>query len=123
MTPEADGPAPLPPRDEAQHQTPKAIVAALRLLWKSGETREVRLLDVQGRGRPHTASGCFRDPKTAVTTIQDWERKGAKYGGIYLTINPAQDDCHARAADRIDDWPKNTTGDAEIVARHHLLVV
>jgi hypothetical protein len=87
----------------------------LDLLTVPGEVREVRIPKWDGR---NTASGYFDDPARMVDAVAEWDGRA----NVYLTLNPVAPALLARAANRIEDKARSTTGDADIVERRWVLV-
>lgn len=93
------------------------IRRSLGLLHAPGAVFEIRALKM---GRVKTASGYFDDFQAAAEAAYECDRRGAV--GVYLTLNPCEDSLLARAANRMIDWPDNTTTDQEIVRRNWLFI-
>lgn len=69
----------------------------------------------QRYGKPKTVAGWFDDlDKLAAAAVQLEERGAA---GIYITLNVVNPALLARAYNRLDEYPKATTSDADIVRR------
>ena len=87
------------------------ITEALALLFEPGQVFEIRAPGYKGR-TGNTASGYFDDQGEAA-------RKAAVMSGqapaVYVTLNPVNPDLLARAANRIAEYAKATTSDADIV--------
>lgn len=79
-----------------------------------GELVEIRLI---GSGK--TASGYFTSPKTLIEAIKPYTDNF----NVYFTLNKINPACYGREQrDRILQRVKNTTSDAEVVARDFVLV-
>jgi len=87
-----------------------------RLRAYPSQTIELRALGVPSRhGRPHTVAGWFGDhDQLAQAAAQLDERRAA---GIYVTLNGVNPQLLARAHNRLDEHPKATTADRDIVRR------
>jgi hypothetical protein len=82
---------------------------------------EVRALDVPGRGKPHTASGYFRNHEQAAKAIVTFDEQ-KKPGGIYVTINPPDPRLYGRSPDAIREYIEPVTSDRDIIRRRLLLI-
>jgi ABC-type oligopeptide transport system ATPase subunit len=98
-----------PPR-----QTRDAIEQFVRLLWREGEIREVRI----PKYKPYnfTASGYFDSPDRLAEAAVSWDCRA----NLYVTLNPVKPALLARANNRILDRAETTTGDAEVKMRRWL---
>jgi len=87
------------------------IQEALALLFEPGQVFEIRAPGYRNRNG-NTASGYFDDHGEAA-------RRAAVLSGqapaVYVTLNPVNPDLLARAANRIAEYAKATTADADIV--------
>lgn len=90
---------------------------SLELLHEPGTVFEIRALHV---GRVKTVSGYFNDVETAAKAVYDVDQRKAV--GVYVTLNPCNPALLSRANNRMVDWPKSTTTDAEIVRRRWLFI-
>jgi len=98
------------------HDT-QAIRDALALLTEPGQILELRVPSVGGRSN-NTASGYFDDLEKAA-------QAAARYNGrdtVYMTLHKVDPALFARAANRMKEYAKATTADANILARHWLLI-
>jgi len=98
------------------HDT-QAIRDALVLLTEPGQILELRVPSVGGRSN-NTASGYFDDLEKAA-------QAAARYNGrdtVYMTLHKVDPALFARAANRMKEYAKATTADANILARHWLLI-
>ncbi len=98
------------------HDT-QAIHDALALLTEPGQILELRVPSVGGRSN-NTASGYFDDLEKAA-------QAAARYNGrdtVYMTLHKVDPALFARAANRMKEYAKATTADANILARHWLLI-
>ena len=82
MKPQTNDPAPRGLRGEVESHQQALNIAALRLLWKRGDTRELRVLGVaRGRYRPRTESGYFETPEELrEVALREYEKPGVVYG-------------------------------------------
>ncbi len=95
---------------------PAAVQRFAELLWRPGDVREVRILDLP---RKATASGYFDDPARLAAAVAPYDGKG----NMFLTYNPVDPALMAREqGDRIAEWAKLTTSDPDIVSRRWLYV-
>ncbi len=74
-------------------------------------TFEIRIPERKGK----VISGYFEDPDRAAAAVL--ARDGAKYPGIYSTINPVEPALIARAANRLVDFARDTTADSHVTRR------
>jgi len=98
-----------------QRCDPDQIRESLRLLHDDLPF-EVRILNARG----YFESGYFDDVSTATKWIIEADRTKAK--AVYATVNPPLPDLLARAANRIEPRPKQTTSDHEITRRRWLFI-
>lgn len=101
----------------ARQALEESIARNLRLLMEPGQIHEIRVLGALGRNR--IDAGYFADPAKAARAVLGYDGRAQ---GIYLTINPAQPDLLARAANRIVPYARETTKDQEIIRRNWLLI-
>lgn len=100
------------------HSRQERVREALRRLTMPGQVVELRALDVPAlnpHARPHTVAGWFDDPQKLVRAALQLESRQAR--GIYITLNPCNPALLARAHNRVEEYPKHTTADADIVRR------
>lgn len=103
------------------HADANEMLRALRLLTDPGQVVEIRLLNVALAANrvPVTISGYFDDYDAFIGEVQqyDWRAKG-----IYVTLNPVNNDLAPRAWNRLRIVGKDDrlTTDAGIVSRHWL---
>ena len=90
---------------------------SLELLHEAGSVFEIRALHV---GRVKTVSGYFDDLEAAAQAACDVD--GRKAVGVYVTLNPCNPALLSRAKNRLVDWPKVTTTDADITRRRWLFI-
>ena len=91
----------------------------LATLFLSGEVVEIRAVDVP-RVRGGVAAGYFDDFSRLIAAAHDLEARRA--GGIYVTLNPVNPVLLARTANRVEDAPKRTTNDKDILVRRWMFV-
>jgi hypothetical protein len=104
-------------KHEAGQQTAE-IRRCLDLLFRPGDTFEVRGLDVPSGRYKNTVSGWFTDFDAAAAAIAIIDSRQAV--GVYVTINPCDPALLARRNNRCEDRPKETTKDEHIVRRRWL---
>jgi hypothetical protein len=81
------------------------------LLWRPGDVREVRI-PTPGR----TDSGYFDEPAALISAVRPLDGRE----NVYLTLNPVSPALLARAANRIKQRSRTTTGDTQIIERRWL---
>ncbi|MGI6418463.1 MAG: AAA family ATPase [Thermoguttaceae bacterium] len=110
--------APAAPSGTAA-DTAAAIQRSLELLHEPGATFEIRALGVRSGKFENTVSGYYNDFSKAARDIAvlDANRKPR---GIYCTLNPCNPALLARANNRLEERPKHTTQDSEILRRRWL---
>ncbi len=81
---------------------------------------EVRALNIPGRGKPHIASGYFKNIDVAAEAIFLLDRELP--GGVYSLVNQCNPALYGRSPDRLTHYLDPTTSDVEIVHRHHLYI-
>ncbi|MCP4251650.1 MAG: hypothetical protein GY778_31825 [bacterium] len=92
----------------------RAALAQLRV--EDGPVSELRAPNVPRRyGRPGTVAGWFDDLDALAAAAVQLEERAAP--GVYVTLNLVKSDLLARACNRLDEHPKATTSDADIVRR------
>jgi hypothetical protein len=89
--------------------------AGLRVLLEPGSTVELRVPIRSGR----TISGYFDDVAAMAEAVA---RLDGRHPGIYVTANPVAPALLARAANRVADYAKLTTGDHDVARRRWLPV-
>jgi hypothetical protein len=99
-----------------------AACACWTALVRPGDVHEVRI--PKSRKGPRrffgTVSGYFDnadDFATALTGLTGYDAEG-----VYLTLNPVNPDLLARAANRLKDNARETTGDGDVLRRANLLI-
>jgi len=97
------------------HDTP-AIRDALALIVPPGQIVELRVLGAGGRSN-NTASGYFDDLGLAAQAVARYNGRAAVYCTLH-TVNPA---LFARAGNRMQEYARATTSDADIIARRWVL--
>src|SRR5262249_31177609 len=85
------------------------IADTLRALLESDQVIEARILNT-ARG---TVSGYFNDPGKLAAGVMRWNGKAS----VYFTINRVTRALLARANNRLVDYAKQTTSDADIARR------
>jgi hypothetical protein len=95
----------------------KAVQLLVAPSWEQGGVVELRALGTL-KG---IVSGYF-DADHQDELVAHAARYSGCAQGIYITLNPVTRDCLARAANRAIAYAKHTTGDAEIIHRHWLLI-
>jgi hypothetical protein len=105
-------------RDQAERERRIVEVRrSLELLHEPGSVFEIRALHV---GRVKSVSGYFDNYDSAATAACDVDKRKAV--GVYVTLNPCNPALLSRANNRMVDWPKATTTDAEIIRRRWLFI-
>ena len=99
--------------------TAAAIQRSLELLHEPGATFEIRALGIRSGKYENTVSGYYNDFAKAARDIavMDANRKPR---GIYCTLNPCNPALLARANNRLEERPKHTTQDSELIRRRWL---
>ncbi|MHB1256098.1 MAG: hypothetical protein ACYCXI_07745 [Dethiobacteraceae bacterium] len=90
------------------------VTRALAVLHDQGDTFEIRILNTR-RG---TVSGWFNDPVKAANAAAQWDGKK----NVYITMNPCDPALLARAENRLQEYAKQTTSDANITRRRWMLI-
>lgn len=90
------------------------INRAISVLFKNGDTVELRALRVNGK---QIHAGYFRDFNKLATEAA---RLSGQAGGVYCVLNQINPALYARAADRIEVNPENLTQDVDIRWRRYL---
>jgi hypothetical protein len=99
----------LPPVAQAVRHTAGVLFAA-------GQVVELRVLNYP-KGNA-TTSGYFDNPDALAHAAATFNGKVS----VYLTLNPVNPALLARSCNRVKEWAKTTTGDADIVRRTWLLL-
>jgi len=86
------------------------IRAAANVLLEPGAVYEVRIPNTR-RG---TVSGYFDDLHKLAEAAAQWSGQAP---GVYVTLNPVNPDLLARSANRLTEYAKHTTSDADIIKR------
>jgi len=99
-------------------QVEQEIERYLRTLIDHGQVFEIRIPGAQKYG---TVSGYFDGPAKAARAIVEsgWDGEAE---GIYVTLNPVDPRCQARAYNRLEGRAKHSTGDKEILKRTRFYV-
>lgn len=110
----SSAPAPLfsLPDPSVDRLLDSASVARFLQLLRSSSPTAVFELRILGKG---TTSGYFNDVGRAVTALELHLRKRG-LEQVYVTLNPVLDCLLARADNRLREYARNTTGDAEIAS-------
>ncbi|HXH23059.1 MAG TPA: hypothetical protein VNN10_13630, partial [Dehalococcoidia bacterium] len=87
----------------------------LRLIWREGDVREVRIPAHRKFGG--VAAGWFDSPSKLAQAITEWDG----FGNIFFTLNPVHPDLIARSNNRITRQ-RETTPDGEVTRRSLLLI-
>ena len=85
------------------------------LLVGPGDVHEVRILNA---GREQTVSGYFDDVDRLVAAVLPYDGRA----NVYITMNACHPALLARACNRLQTRARNTTTDADIPRRRHVLV-
>jgi hypothetical protein len=86
-----------------------------------GQIIELRVLGIESRfGKPHEAAGYFGDMTKAAKAALAYDK--ADCAGVYVTLNRPDPDCYARSPERVKDYLKPVTSDANIVRRSCLVI-
>src|SRR5437870_3150496 len=94
---------------------PEEIRKGLTILFKGDTVVELRVLGTT-RG---LVSGYFDKLDALAASVIEW---GGRCGGVYVTLNPVDPACLARAMNRTVEYAKRATRDHEIVCRRWFLV-
>lgn len=95
----------------------QAIRDALALIVPAGQIIELRVLGAGGRSN-NTASGYFDDLGLAAQAAARYNGRAA----VYWTLHTVNRVLFARAANRMQEYARATTSDADIIARRWLLI-
>src|SRR5215472_6013292 len=93
----------------------RAIERGLRALIDPGRVFEVRIPET----RKKTVSGYFDDISVAAAAAAEWDGQAQ---GVYCTFNWINPALLARSANRLREYVKTTTGDADIERRIWLYI-
>jgi hypothetical protein len=99
-----------------------AVREFMKYLSQPGEVREIRIPDVKRDGPTRLyrrQSGYVDCPDKAAAALKYFTPEDAE--AVFVTLNPVNPALLSRAQNRLVD-AKSTTGDADIVARRHLLI-
>jgi hypothetical protein len=91
------------------------IYDALAHILEPNSVAELRILNTRRR----TVSGYYDDFKKMAADAAAWDCKAP---GIYFTLNPVQPALLSRSSNRLTEYAKYTTSDADIVCRRWLPV-
>ncbi|MBI4498626.1 MAG: hypothetical protein HY689_12080 [Chloroflexi bacterium] len=97
--------------NQARSEALDTVRAFLRLFWREGDVREVRI--PKHNRFNHTAAGYFDDPEKLAAAAVRWDGRA----NIYLTLNFVNRALLARAYNRIDDRAEHTTADVDVEGR------
>jgi hypothetical protein len=89
---------------------------SLNILAGTGQVVELRVLNLDSKAC--TASGYFDDFAKLASRATHYDGRGQ----VTVTLNPVLPDLKARAYNRMQEWAKHTTKDAEIVCRQWLML-
>ena len=98
------------------HIDPRYIVRVLRTLCVEGDVVEARILGVHNAGH---ISGYFDNLEQLTSAVARYDGRAE---ATYLTLNPVQPALLARGVNRLVEWARYTTSDADIVCRRWMLV-
>ncbi len=75
----------------------------LKLFWKHGEVREVRVLGARTPSYPgpHVESGYFKTPEDLLAAASKYNDSSWGCKGVYLTLNPVHEACYSRSPGRM----------------------
>lgn len=93
----------------------EVIVAIQNLLRKPGEVVELRILNT----KKGTVSGYFDNMEALADAARLYD---GDVEGVYSTLNPVKRDLLARAHNRVEEWAKHTTSDADIERRRWIMI-
>ena len=97
-----------------------AIERAAALYFdRPGRVVELRALHVRTARGTYTASGYFDNPKDFVEAAMQYDGRAA---GVYATLNIVAPELLARAHNRVEEYAKTTTGDANVSRRVRFLI-
>lgn len=92
------------------------IARVIRTLCVEGDVIEVRVLGVPRKG---PISGYFNDFDRLTFAVAQYDSRAE---ATYFTLNPVQPALLARGDNRLVEWAKHTTSDADIVCRRGMLI-
>ncbi len=95
---------------------PRYIVRVLQTLCGEGDVIEARILGVKGAGH---VSGYFDNWERLASAVAHYDGRAE---ATYFTPNPVQPVLLARGDNRLVEWAKHTTSDADIVCRRWMLI-
>jgi hypothetical protein len=98
------------------HVDPIYITRVLRTFCQESNMVEVRILGVPKAGH---ISGYFSDMDRPASAVA---RCDGRAEATYFTPNPVQPALLARGDNRLVEWARHTTSDADIVCRRWLLI-
>ena len=98
------------------HIDPRYIMRVLRTLCVEGDVVEARILGVHNAGH---ISGYFDNLEQLASAVARYDGRAE---ATYFTLNPVQPALLARGVNRLVEWAKYTTSDADIVCRRWMLV-
>ncbi len=98
------------------HIDPGYIARVVRTLCVEGDVIEVRVLGVPRKG---LISGYFDDFDRLAFAAAQYDGRAE---ATYFTLNPVQPALLARGDNRLVEWAKHTTSDADIVCRRWMLI-
>ena len=101
---------------EQSHVDPRYIARVLRTLCVGGDVIEARNLGVQNAGH---ISGYFNNLEQLASAVARYDGRAE---ATYFTLNPVQPVLLARGVNRLIEWAKYTTSDADIMCRRWMLV-
>jgi hypothetical protein len=96
-------------------EAPPDIERFLRVLWRDGDVREMRVPRADGFS---TAAGYFDDPVRLAEAAASFDGRA----NVYVTVNPVVPALHARYHDRVERRARGTTSDPDIAERRFLYV-
>lgn len=98
------------------HADPAYIAHVVGTLCVTGDVIEARVLGVQRAGH---VSGYFDDFDRLAAAVAVYDGRAE---AIYFTLNPVQPALLARGNNRLMQWARHTTSDADILRRRWLLI-
>ncbi len=98
------------------HIDPTYVTRVLRTFCADGDVTEARILGVPQAGH---ISGYFIDFERLASSVARYDGRAQ---ATYFTLNPVQPALLARGDNRLVEWAKHTTSDADIVCRRWLLI-
>lgn len=101
-------------------ETPVQQICEFLKLVSRGGVFETRLLRCKTRsGRPFTMSGYWNDPLAAAEDLVEADQE-YEAAASYVTLNAINPALLSRASNRLEQYPENTTSDADVVKRTRL---